>query len=239
MRTLIYVPIIHTSADLGSIAKDVAKRGIASLGEEIWAKHRITVEGFWDTISRYFDSIDVKGMKIYQDGMVADSEVGQKIVEETAKAGSKNYQLVSRLLERGALLVKTEDFKFVMEEYERLLAITQAESVIRKLMAFLRYKLAKNSLLNKRDAFIAKRIDETLNPGEKGIIFIGASHKVKEKLPESIKIIELKDTEKVGKYQRILPFHNRYKEQFDELGKYLVSEISLGAGHIVHNSGLK
>ena len=229
MRTLIYVPIIHTSADLGSIAQDVTKRGIRHLGEEIWTKHKNTVEGFWDEISHYFDSVDVKGIKIYQDGLVADGEVGQKIVAETSKAGSKNYQLVSRLLERGALLVKTEDFKFVKEEYERLLAITQAESVIRKIMAFLRYKLAKGSLLNRRDTFIAKRIDETLNPGEKGIIFIGASHKVKEKLPESIKIIELKDTEKVRKYQRILPFHNRYKEQFDELGRYLISEVSLEA----------
>ena len=229
MRTLMYVPIIHTSADLGSIAKDVTQRGIANLGEEIWAKHRRTIEGFWDAISRYFDSVDVKGMKIYQDGMVADGEVGQKIVEETAKAGSKNYQLVSRLLERGAFLVKTEDFKLVKGEYNRLVAITQAKSIIRKIIGFIRYKLVKGRLLNERDAFIAKRIDETLNPGEKGIIFIGASHKVKEKLPESIKITELKDTEKVRKYQRMLPFHNRYKEQFDELGKYLVSEVSLEA----------
>jgi hypothetical protein len=229
MRTLIYVPIIHTSADLGSIAQDVSKRGIRHLGEEIWTKHKKTVEEFWDAISHYFDSVDVKGVKIYQDGLVADGEVGQKIVAETSKAGSKNYQLISRLLERGALLVKTEDFKLVKEEYKRLLAITQAESIMRKTIAFVRYKLAKNSLLNKRDAFIAKRIDETLNPGEKGIIFIGASHKVKERLPESIKITELKDTEKVRKYQRMLPFHNRYKEQFDELGKYLVSEVSLEA----------
>jgi hypothetical protein len=229
MRTLIYVPIIHTSADLGSIAQDVTKRGIRHLGEEIWTKHKKTVEGFWDAISHYFDSVDVKGMKIYQDGLVADGEVGEKIVVETSKAGSKNYQLVSRILERGALLVKTEDFKLVKKEYQRLIAITQAESIMRKTIAFVRYKLAKSSLLNKRDAFIAKRIDETLNPGEKGIIFVGASHKVKERLPESIKITELKDTEKVRKYQRMLPFHNRYKEQFDELGKYLVSEVSLEA----------
>jgi hypothetical protein len=229
MRTLIYVPIIHTSADLGSIAQDVTKRGIRHLGEEIWAKHRITVEGFWDTISRYFDSIDVKGMKIYQDGMVADGEVGKKIVEETSKAGSKNYQLVSRLLERGAFLVKTEDFKLVKGEYNRLVAITQAKSIIRKIIALIEYKLVKGGLLDKRDAFIAKRIEQTLKPDEKGIIFVGASHKVKERLPESIKITELKDTEKVRKYQRMLPFHNRYKEQFDELGKYLVSEVSLEA----------
>ncbi len=239
MRTLIYVPIIHTSADLGSIAEDVTQRGIANLGAEIWAKHRRTVEGFWDAISRYFDSVDVRGMKIYQDGMVADGEVGQKIVEETAKAGSKNYQLVSRLLERGAFLVKTEDFKLVKGEYDRLVAITQAKSIIRKIIGFIRYKLVKGRLLNERDAFIAKRIDQTLKPGETAIIFIGASHRIKRKLPTSIEIREIKDTEKMRRYQKLLPFHNKYREQFDQLGKYLVSEISLGAGHIVHNSGLK
>jgi hypothetical protein len=70
MRTLIYIPVIHTSADLGSIAKEVAKRGIRDLGQELWEKHRKTVEGFWDVVSDYFDSIDVKDMKIYQDGML-------------------------------------------------------------------------------------------------------------------------------------------------------------------------
>ena len=38
MRTLLYVPIIHTSADLGSLAKEVTQRGIKDLGEEIWKK---------------------------------------------------------------------------------------------------------------------------------------------------------------------------------------------------------
>src|SRR3972149_6877625 len=225
MRTLIYVPIIHTGADLGSIAKDVTKRGIAHLGEEIWAKHRRTVEGFWDVISDYFDSIDAKGVKIYQDGMIADGEVGLRIVEETAKAGSKNYQLVSRLLERGASLVKTEDFKLVKEEYDRLLAITQANSKIRKIVALIKYRLASTTLLNKRDTFIAKRIDQTLEPDEKGIIFIGAYHGVKNMLPKSVQITEVKDTQKVRKYQSLLPYHNKYREQCDELGAYLVSEI--------------
>ncbi len=227
MRTLIYVPIIHTSADLGSMANDIAKRGIMNLGEEIWTKHRKTVEGFWDAISDCFNSVDVNGMKIYQDGMVGEDEVGKKIVEDTAKAGSKNYQLVSRLLERGAVLVKTEDFKLVKREYDRLLAITQAKSITRKIIAFIKYKLVKTVLLNKRDAFIAKKIDETLDPDEKGILFIGAFHKIKKRLPKSIQVREIKDTDKVRTYQRLLPFHNKYREQFDKLGRYLVSEISL------------
>ncbi len=225
MRTLIYVPVIHTSADLGSIAKDVTKRGIKSLGEEIWTKHRKTVEGFWDAISDYFDSLDVKGMKIYQDGMVGEGEVGKMIVEDTAKSGSKNYQLVAKLLERGAVLVKTEDFKLVKQEYDRLLAITRAKSTIRKVRAFLKYKLVKTMLLSKRDVFIAKRIDETLKPDEKGILFIGAFHKIKKRLPKSIEVREIKDTEKVRRYQKLLPFHNRYQRKFDELGSYIVSKV--------------
>lgn len=233
MRTLIYVPIIHTSADLGSMAKDIAKKGITNLGQEIWTTHRETVERFWDVISNYFDSTNVVGMKIYQDGMVGEDEVGKQIVEDAAKAGSKNYQLVSRLLERGAVLVRTEDFKLVKQEYDRLLAITRAKSITRKIIAFMKYKLVKTILLNKRDAFIAKRIDETLGPDENGILFIGAFHKIKHKLPKGISVRETKDANKVRLYQRLLPFQNKYPKRFDELGKYLVSEITCSSQYLI------
>ncbi len=226
MRTLIYVPVIHTSADLGSIAKEVAKRGIRDLGQELWEKHRRTVEGFWDVVSDYFDSIDVKDMKIYQDGMVAEDEVGKKIVEDTAKAGSKNYQLILKLLDRGAVLVKTEDFKLVKKEYDRLLSITQAKSITQKIIAFIKYKLVKTVLLNRRDTFIAKRIDQTLKNGEKAILFVGAFHNIKKRLPKDILIKEIKDADKVKKYQKLLPFYHKNSKQFDELGKYLVSEVA-------------
>jgi len=224
MRTLIYIPVIHTGADLGSIAKEVAKRGIRDLGQELWEKHRRTVEGFWDVVSDYFDSIDVKEMKIYQDGMVAEDEVGKKIVEDTAKAGSKNYQLILKLLDRGAVLVKTEDFKLVKKEYDRLLAITQAKSITKKIIAFIKYKLVKVILLNRRDNFIANRIEQTLKADEKAILFIGAFHNIKKRLPKDIQIKEVKDAAKVKRYQKLLPFYNKNGKQFDELGKYLVSE---------------
>lgn len=225
MRNLIFVPIIHTSADLGSLANDVTKRGITDLGKDLWETHRKTVDGFWDAISDYFNSIDVSGMKIYQDGMVANGEVGQKIVEAGVKAGSKNYELVLRFIQQGAILVKTEDFKLVKEERDRLLTITQTKFIIKKLLAFIKYKIIKNRLLNKRDKFIAKRIDETLNQGEMGIIFIGAYHNIKKRLPGDIQIIEIKDKQKVREYQKMLPFYDKNKERFEELGSYLVSEI--------------
>ncbi len=224
MRTLIYVPVIHTSVDLGSLAKDVTKRGIADIGEDVWEKHKAAVEKFWDVISDYFGSIDVSGKKIYQDGMIADGEVGQRIVEESAKAGSRNYELVARLLKKGAILVKTEDFKLVKEERDRLLALTQAKSITRKLIIFIKYKLAKDRLLNKRDRFIAKRIDESLSHGETGILFVGAYHNIKKNLTKSINVNEIKDARIVKEYQMLLPFYKKHKERFEELSRYLISK---------------
>ena len=42
--------------------------------------------------------------------------------------------------------------------------------------------------LEKRDNFIARRIDETLKPGETGILFIGMLHKVNTRLPKDIQV---------------------------------------------------
>ena len=225
MRTLIYVPVIHTSADLGSLAGDVTKRGIADLGVDVWKGHIRTVESFWDVITDYFASLYVSGMKIYQDGMVAEGEIGEKIVEESLNLGSRNYQLVSKLLKKGAILVKTEDFNLVKIERDRLLKIIQARTIADKLLGFIKYKLTKNMLLNKRDEFIAQRIDETLSEDQTGIIFIGAYHNIKPNLPIDIQIKEIKITRKVRDYQRLLPFCHKNKKRFEELGRYLISNV--------------
>ncbi|MCG2813655.1 MAG: hypothetical protein L6245_03145, partial [Thermodesulfovibrionales bacterium] len=70
------------------------------------------------------------------------------------------------------------------------------------------------------------RINETLNNGATGIIFIGAYHNIKERLPKDIQITEIKDVNKVRGYQRLLPFYNKNRKRFEELSRYLVSEIN-------------
>ena len=173
------------------------------------------------------DTRNRKKMKIYQDGMIAEREVGQKIVEEGIKSGSKNYELVLRLLKRGAILVKTEEFKMVKEELDRLLAITKSKSTSKKLIAFIKYRLIKNRLLKKRDEYISKRIDKTLKDDEIGILFLGAYHNIKKRLPKDIQIIELKDREKVMEYQKLVPFYNKKKDRFEELSRYLISPVKV------------
>jgi len=226
MRELIYVPSIHMGADLGSIAEQVDKRGIAGFGEEFWKRHRETISGFWDSIIEYFANLEVRGFKIYQDGLVAGGEIGQKIVEEGVKAGSKNYEIIDDLVKRGAILVQTEDFSLVKKERDRIVKITQAKTIAEKLIAYFKYRLTKNSLLNKRDDYIAKRIDGSLNHGEKGILFLGAFHSIIPRLSKKIQIVGVKETKKVRDYQRLLLSVRKNKEEFEKLAEYLVSAVS-------------
>jgi hypothetical protein len=225
MRTLLYVPIIHTSADLGSLAEEVDRKGLENFGENMWRDHLRTIDGFWDALSLYFDSIHVTGAKIFQDGMIADGDLGLNIIQEGDKAGSKNHRLVSKLLHRGALLMKTEDFNLVKKERDRLLKMIRAKTTAEKLFGLIIYKLTKKTLLRQRDEYIAQRIDQALKEGETGILFIGAYHHVQPRLPRDIKIKEIKDTRKIKEYQSLLPFYHKNIKRFEDLSGYLISKI--------------
>jgi len=215
------------SADLGTLAPAMDKRGIVELGKDLWLRHKETIAHFWNSIAEFFDSLGVKGYKIYQDGLIANGEMGMRIVEEGVKEGSKNYEVISGLLKRGASLVRTEDLHLVKKEYDSISKIVRSKSSGGKIVASLRYKLIQNKLLKERDDFIAKRIDETLGDGETGILFIGAYHDVIPQLPVDIEIREVKKAERVKEYQRLLSNPGRDKEHFKQLTEYLVSPVAL------------
>lgn len=189
MRRLYLVPILHMSADAGSLALALEETAQAELGREVWQEHKEAVSNLWDYISQFFATRDVKDVKIYQDGMVVDGAEGLRIVREGTARGSKNSEVVGRLLERGAILVKTEDPALVKQEYAYIAKIARAKSRKEKETWALRYQLAQASLLKQRDDFIAGRIKETLGEGETGIIFIGAQHKILSRLSDDIEVI--------------------------------------------------
>lgn len=99
-----------------------------------------------------------------------------------------------KLIEKGAVLVKTENLALVKQEYNHIARIARAKSPEEKEVWTLRYKLAQGKLLEQRDDFIAKRINETLGDGETGILFIGAQHKVSSRLPDDIEVVMVKVT---------------------------------------------
>jgi len=226
MRELIYVPVIHMSADLGSVAKHLDNRGVANLGEQFWRKHTETISGFWDSVANYFSGLPVENAKIYQDALVIGGDVGLRIIEEGAKAGSKNYELIADLVKGSAILVRTEDLTLVREERDRIVKLTNASTLTEKLIAYLKYRLTRNKLLKKRDNYIAKRIDETLNHDETGIIFMGAYHDIVPKLAKDIEVTEVKDVKKIRDYQRLLLRIRKKKEGLEDLAKYLVSPVN-------------
>lgn len=227
MRTLIYIPIIHSVADMGSLGVELKRKSVSGLGEDEWQKHTDTVNGYWDAIESYFENIDIydKGIKIYQDGMFADGENAMIIINEGIRSGSKNSEIVSKLIGRGAILIKTEDFKMVKAEYDWLQSIIKSTSNIKKLYLVQRYKILKPIFLRRRDRFIAATIDETLGQNETGILFIGAYHNVMKRLPKDITVIELKEIAKIRKYQRAIQSHSKNKAQkLERLTQYMIKK---------------
>jgi hypothetical protein len=227
MRRLYLVPIIHMSADMGSIAPALDKGAADTLGPELLQRHRDTVSGFWDSLDRFFGSLGVKDFKVYQDGLVVDGEEGLKIVKEGIKHGSKNYQLVGELLKRGAVLTKTEDLPLVKREYGYLTKIAYSKSLKEREVAALRYRLAQSRLLRQRDSYIAQRINATLREGETGILFIGANHDVAPGVARDIVVTQVKELDRVREYHKTLLDKRRSNRHLQELAEYLGSPIPI------------
>jgi len=200
MRKLYVVPVLHMSADMGSLGSALDETAKAQFGEEAWLKHKEAVSSFWDCIAEFFAALDVRGFKVYQDGLVTGEAVGIKIIKEGIGQGSKNYEIVGKLLERGAVLEKTEDIALLKQEYDYIAKIARSKSQKEKEVWALRYKSAQRGLLGQRDDFIAKRIEVTLNEGETAVLFIGAYHDILSKLPTDIQVTQVEDVAKTRQY---------------------------------------
>jgi hypothetical protein len=224
MRRLLYVPVIHVDSDLGSIAPAIDKRSTEICGREHWEKHKQVVTAFWDQIEKYFKKLNAGNLKIYQDGLMADEELGQKIIEEGAQKGSRNYRIVLDLINSGGEIRKTEDIELLKEEYARILKLAQSKSLWERTTAYIGYRFRRDKLMDKRDRFIADTINQTLKEGERGVLFIGAFHDVTPYLAEDIHVEEVKNPQKVRDYFKTL-ISGGDEEKFDELSKYLVQGL--------------
>lgn len=183
-RKLLYIPILHSSADLGSLSETLKKEYLARYGPHKWQEHVRKIEEFWDLVIRRVLSLPVnfRRVKIYQDGLpCCGCELD--IVREVAAKGSKNHRLLLQLVSRGARLMGTEDPELLLEEHRLLKTTVERTGPIDSQTAA--------DLMRRRDAFIARRIAETLSEGETGLLFIGALHRVGELLPEDIQVTYL------------------------------------------------
>lgn len=190
MRKLVVIRIVHSPSDMGSASAGLERSGISALGKKRWEDNQKRIERFWQEVEKEVDglALDRAKLRIYQDGLPCAGPLGERIVKETAARGSKNYQIVQKLMDKGARIEATESADLLRQEYGYIKSILEAKTGLERKEAEARYSLVKDHLLEERDLFIARSIDATLKEGETGLLFIGASHNVLHKIPSDIEV---------------------------------------------------
>jgi hypothetical protein len=151
------------------------------------AHNAAVVEKMWEEIERAVGKLQVSpgSVRVYQDGLpVCGHE--REIVSELAAAGSRNHRLLLSLQARGAVLMGTESADLLVEEYQLASAALAAG---RASHAKTRRDRLRDTLLEKRDRYIADRINGTLGAGETGILFMGMLHEVTRFLDPNILVV--------------------------------------------------
>ena len=189
-RALIYIPIIHTQADMGALSEPIQRLKVKRLGRKAWERNVNLVDKLWDQIEEAIESLvlSYERVRIYQDGLpVCGREV--EIVAELARAGSRNHRLLLRLKEKGATIMGTESSELLVEEYQLVkeaFASGKSEVATR---GEARRKALGDSLLKRRDQYIARRINDTLQMGATGLLFLGMLHCLGPWLDKDIRVV--------------------------------------------------
>jgi len=186
-RRLIYIPIIHTAADMGSLGASIRGKKLSTLGHQVLTHQAAVVDKMWEKIESVAASLPLaqETVRVYQDGLpVCGHE--REIVSELAGAGSRNHRLLLALAARGAALMGTESPELLVEEYQ-LASAAFASGVNLKRDG--RQQELRDSLLEKRDHYIAQRINATLGAGESGILFLGLLHQAAKYLDSDIDVV--------------------------------------------------
>ena len=187
-----YVPVIHSEADMGSMAEPLKKEFTEQFGVHVWKEHVKAVDEMWEGIAKKLNGADfnVSQVRIYQDGLpICGREMD--IVRDVAAQGSQNHRLVLSLVERGAHLEGSEDAKLLLKEYRYIKAITDEPDQKQKLRKARWLRWPRKWLLTQRDRSMARRIAQTLKDGETGALFAGITHRIDKYLPKDIKVTYL------------------------------------------------
>jgi len=186
-RMLIYFPIVHTQADMGALGESVKKATLRKIGRLGWKRKVELIDQFWTAIERSIDNLSLSfdRVRVYQDGLPISGKESD-IVKQLAKSGSRNHAVLLRLMDKGAHLMGTESLELLLEEYEQAKKDLAGSSSHGKSDDD---GSGSVSLLDRRDRFVAERINETLRQGEVGIIFLGMLHDPQPWLDQDIEVV--------------------------------------------------
>ena len=188
-RTLICFPIVHTQADMGALQKSVVRATLEKSGRAGLARKTAAIDRIWTEIEAAIDALALSfdRVRLYQDGLPVCGREAE-IVTELAQAGSRNHQLLLRLMAQGAVLMGTEEGALLVQEYQLARqSLTTRPPWAAGVAA--RQRASSEALLQRRDQFIAQRIHETLKNGETGILFLGLLHALERRLHPDVLVI--------------------------------------------------
>lgn len=188
-RTLIYFHIVHTQADMGDLSGQITRATLQRVGQRGLQRKLKTIEQVWDRLEAALARLDLSydRVRLYQDGLpVCGREID--LVLDLAQRGSRNHQLLQRLMAQGATLMGTESGDLLRQEYDLARQNLPAPARGRSAVAAARSRDLSAALLARRDQFIARRINDTLQAGETGILFMGLLHAVEPYLDRDIRV---------------------------------------------------
>ncbi|MBZ5513730.1 MAG: hypothetical protein LAN62_02595 [Acidobacteriia bacterium] len=189
-RTLIYIPIIHTQADMGALREPIQRLKVKRLGRIGWERNVSLVDKLWAKIEQALEGLVLpyERVRLYQDGLPVCGHEAE-IVAELATAGSRNHRLLLRLREKGATIMGTESSELLVEEYQLVKEAFASGNPQVACREEARRRALRDSLLKRRDQYIAERVNATLRIGETGLIFLGMLHSVAPWLEKDIRVI--------------------------------------------------
>jgi hypothetical protein len=186
---LIYFPIVHTQADMGALQESVARATLEKVGRAGLARKTAAIDQIWTEIEVTIDALPLSfdRVRLYQDGLPVCGREAE-IVTELAQAGSRNHQLLLRLMAQGAVLMGTESGDLLVQEYQMARQSLTTRPPRAAGVGSARRALGQ-ALLQRRDQFMAQHINETLKSGETGILFLGLLHSLEGYLHPDVKVI--------------------------------------------------
>lgn len=200
---LIYFPIVHTAEDMGNLSHSIRQAAMKVLGKQSLKQKDQLVDRIWTAIEQAIDVLDLPfdKVRLYQDGLpICGREM--EIVTDLADNGSRNHRLLVRMIRRGALLMGTESAELLLEEYRLIKQTVSGQYGDKATEKPEELKKQADILLQKRDQFIARRINDTLGPKETGIVFLGMLHNLEGLVDNEIQI----------DYPIFKPFSNKSKK---------------------------
>lgn len=192
MRTLYYVPMVHTPQELGTLREAVIANHKRIHGEQQTEEYFKQVEWYWREVERRIQQAGlyrpeiVSRLHIFVDGLPdTKEEKVKKIVQELIGLDIPAYRITEKLQARGAEVHGTEDPQLLWQEHQYWAGVSQDRKQDPR---------GQQRLLRERDQAIAQRIDAKVKERGISLLFIGRAHNVVgelAKLSRDFKVIYL------------------------------------------------